>query len=99
MLFENENSKLIDGAVATARLAIKSILRLLLLTWARCSLGRLGGASGGRADENDHSSSSFAAAGTDTGGWGDRALRAAKGSCAAGFEGGGEKGGRFETGG
>ena len=96
MLFVNENTRLIDGAVSTVRLAIISIFRLVLLTNARCSLGSAGGASGGSAEEKDHSSSSFAAVAGAAG----RALRessdpsTAKGSSAVVFAGGGEKAGR-----
>ena len=105
VLLVKEKSKLIEGAVPTARLASMSILRLVLFTTARCSLGTAG-ASGGSADEKDHSSSSLAGAAwvADAAGLGDeRDPSTAKGSCAAGaafvVDGGGEKAEREDAGG
>ncbi len=62
MLFEKENSKFKALGESTERCASSSIFTAPLLTTALYSLGN-DGASGGSADENDHSSSSFATAG------------------------------------
>ncbi len=62
VLFVNANNKQRNASLLVFRLAIMSTLRLVLLTTALCSLGSCGAASGGRAEEKLHSSSSCAAA-------------------------------------
>ena len=82
MLFVNANNKQRNASLLVFRLAIMSTLRLVLLTTALCSLGSCGAASGGRADEKLHSSSSWAAAAAGAGvaGFGERDASAANGS-------------------
>lgn len=58
-LLEKANTRFIELLVPVIRPASKSTFKLVLLTVILCSFGTLGAASGGRADENDHSSSSF----------------------------------------
>lgn len=61
VLLEKVKARCIEGS-EFPRSATISIFKPLLLTIARCSLGRAGvAASGGSAEENDHSSSSFVA--------------------------------------
>ena len=62
----NEKSRPISAVEGLGRAACMSILRAVLLTTALCSFGCCG-ASGGSADEKDHSSSSLLAAGAGAG--------------------------------
>lgn len=88
VLFENANSRLMEGSLATVRLATMSIFKLVLLTTALCSLGSEG-ASGGSAEEKFHSSSSLAATGwAGAAGLGESDASAANGSAAGDWEGG-----------
>ena len=97
MLLVKAKRRWIEGSLGF-RLATMSILRFLLLSVAECSSGT----PGGSAEEKDHSSSSLAAgtgAGAGEGVGAVRELKAAKGSCATAFVGGGEKADREATGG